>query len=191
MRTQSTAPYDGREVANYLLDLADSKKLTLTQISLLKLIYFCHGWYLFYKERPLVKNEFEAWEKTVNTIVTPTEREEGYTQAKRHFEEKVVRRLCERYPDLKPAIRNVYSSTPLTFRDYLGTPEGEMYGIEKDFNHPMMTTINPKTKIPNLYLTGQNIVFHGILGATIGALVTSFNFVDPKEIVEQINSVKS
>lgn len=62
MRTQSTAPYDGREVANYLLDLADSKKLTLTQISLLKLIYFCHGWYLFYKERPLVKNEFEAWE---------------------------------------------------------------------------------------------------------------------------------
>lgn len=139
----------------------------------------------------LKNDEFEAWEKTVNTIVTPTEREEGYTQAKRHFEEKVVRRLCERYPDLKPAIRNVYSSTPLTFRDYLGTPEGEMYGIEKDFNHPMMTTINPKTKIPNLYLTGQNIVFHGILGATIGALVTSFNFVDPKEIVEQINSVKS
>ncbi|WP_322517068.1 DUF4065 domain-containing protein [Rhodopseudomonas palustris] len=62
MTTFSTAPYDAREIANYLLDYADRKRLDLTQISLLKLIYFCHGWYLVYKERPLIKNEFEAWE---------------------------------------------------------------------------------------------------------------------------------
>ncbi|WP_114356163.1 MULTISPECIES: Panacea domain-containing protein [Rhodopseudomonas] len=58
----STAPYDAREIANYLLDYADGKRLSLTQISLLKLIYFCHGWYLVYKQRPLIKNEFEAWQ---------------------------------------------------------------------------------------------------------------------------------
>ena len=40
--------------------------------------------------------------------------------------------------------------------------------------------------IPNLFLTGQNIIFHGILGATIGALVTSFNFVDNKQVIEKI-----
>ncbi|HNR86106.1 MAG TPA: all-trans-retinol 13,14-reductase, partial [Taishania sp.] len=84
-------------------------------------------------------------------------------------------------------IEEVHSSTPLTFRDYLGNLEGEMYGIEKDFNNPIKTIINPKTKIDNLYLTGQNIVFHGILGATIGAFVTSFNFVDANKI---INSIK-
>ncbi|MGT2500698.1 Panacea domain-containing protein [Bradyrhizobium guangxiense] len=62
MTKLSTAPYDAREIANYLLDYADAREVSLSQISLLKLIYFCHGWYLFYKQRPLVKNEFEAWE---------------------------------------------------------------------------------------------------------------------------------
>lgn len=136
-------------------------------------------------------DEFEKWNESFNTIANPSERGNEYEKTKHDFEEKVVNRLCERYPDLRNSIQHVYSSTPLTFRDYLGTPEGEMYGIEKDFNNPMMTIINPKTKIPNLYLTGQNIVFHGILGATIGALVTSFNFVNSQEVVEQINSVKS
>lgn len=58
----STGRYDAREIANYLLDYADAKKVSLSQISLLKLIYFCHGWYLFYRNQPLIKNEFEAWE---------------------------------------------------------------------------------------------------------------------------------
>jgi uncharacterized phage-associated protein len=62
MTKLSTAPYDAREIANYLLDYAETKKVSLSQISLLKLIYFCHGWYLFYKHRPLIRNEFEAWE---------------------------------------------------------------------------------------------------------------------------------
>ena len=62
MSALSTAPYDGREVANFLLDYAESRKVELTQIPLLKMLYFCHGWYLVYKGAPLIKNEFEAWE---------------------------------------------------------------------------------------------------------------------------------
>jgi uncharacterized phage-associated protein len=62
MNTLSRAPYDARAVANYLLDYADARKVSLTQISLLKLLYFCQGWYLFYKHAPLIRNEFEAWE---------------------------------------------------------------------------------------------------------------------------------
>jgi uncharacterized phage-associated protein len=62
MISSHTAPYDGREVANLLLDKADARGVALTQISLLKILYFCHGWYLLYKGRPLISNEFEAWE---------------------------------------------------------------------------------------------------------------------------------
>jgi all-trans-retinol 13,14-reductase len=139
----------------------------------------------------LKHDEFENWQHSFNTIAAPNQRGTDYEGAKRYFEEKVVQRLCERYPNLKNSIQNVYSSTPLTFRDYLGTPEGELYGIEKDFKNPILSIINPKTKVVNLYLTGQNIVFHGILGSTIGALVTSFNFVNGTHIVEQINQSKS
>lgn len=133
-------------------------------------------------------DEFNQWKSTFNTVVKPSDRGEDYALLKKMFEEKIVNRLCERYPHLKDAIINVHSSTPLTFRDYLGTPEGELYGIEKDFNDSMKTVISTKTKIPNLYLTGQNIVFHGILGATIGALVTCFNFIDAKKIINTIKS---
>jgi uncharacterized phage-associated protein len=36
--------------------------MKLTQISLLKLLYFSHGWYLSGNNRPLLIQEFEAWQ---------------------------------------------------------------------------------------------------------------------------------
>jgi uncharacterized phage-associated protein len=60
--TNSTAPYDSRIVANYLLDLASDRKLTLTQLVLYKILYFAHGWYLSSFDKPLLTQEFEAWQ---------------------------------------------------------------------------------------------------------------------------------
>ena len=56
------APYDSRVVANYLLDLASARKLTLTQLELYKILYFAHGWYLSSFSKPLLSQEFEAWQ---------------------------------------------------------------------------------------------------------------------------------
>jgi uncharacterized phage-associated protein len=56
-------PYDARAIANFFLDHAAARGLSLTQLSLLKLVYFAHGWYLSRFGVPLVENEFEAWEK--------------------------------------------------------------------------------------------------------------------------------
>lgn len=53
--------YDARAIANFVLDLADSEGVELTQISLLKILYFAHGWYLATKGRPLVSQPIEAW----------------------------------------------------------------------------------------------------------------------------------
>lgn len=130
--------------------------------------------------------EFKDWESSVRTVVKEGEREEEYEKLKKICEERVIDRLEERFPGIRSAIKSVYSSTPITYRDYVSTPEGSMYGIRKDFNHAIRTQINTKTHVPNLFLTGQNIIFHGILGATIGALVTSFNFVNNKHVIEKI-----
>lgn len=56
-----SAPYDARTVANKLLDLADRSSVGLTQVSLLKLIYFAHGWYLSTRDKPFIAQDFEAW----------------------------------------------------------------------------------------------------------------------------------
>lgn len=130
--------------------------------------------------------EVRQWEHTFNTITNPEERGEAYRKFKEEKEELVIRRMEGRYPEIRKAIRNVYSSTPLTYKDYIGTPDGSLYGIMKDYRNPVSTIVNTKTRIPNLYLTGQNIVFHGILGATIGAFVTCFNFVDHKQLIDNI-----
>lgn len=53
--------YDGRAVANYILDLCAQKKRPLTNLALQKILYFCHVWTLIEFDRPLVKQDFEAW----------------------------------------------------------------------------------------------------------------------------------
>jgi uncharacterized phage-associated protein len=57
-----TAPYDAREVGNYVLKLAKASGRSLTQMSLLKIIFYSHGWYLAAKDQPLIKQPIEAWE---------------------------------------------------------------------------------------------------------------------------------
>lgn len=53
--------YDARAVANLILDLAEHDGRPLTQVELLKILYFAHGWYLATKNRPLVSQPIEAW----------------------------------------------------------------------------------------------------------------------------------
>lgn len=134
-------------------------------------------------------SEVEKWKKTHNTIAKPDDRGEEYEKFKKEKEERIIKIVEEVFPGIRKKIKNVYSTTPLTFRDYIGNYDGSLYGILKDSNDPIRSFINPRTKIPNLFLTGQNLIFHGILGVTIGAFVTSFLFVDRKKIIEQVKKM--
>lgn len=131
--------------------------------------------------------EVEPWLDTFNTVPFPSERSASYQQWKKEREELILKRFYERYPAVKEHVIDTYTSTPLTYRDYLGTPEGELYGIEKNVNLVASSSMNTRTKVSNLYLTGQNIVLHGILGSCIGALLTTFNFVNRAELLKKIN----
>ncbi|HEX8301435.1 Panacea domain-containing protein [Sphingomonas sp.] len=54
--------HDARQVANFLLDHADSRGIKLTNMEVLKHIYFAHGWHLASRGEPLISNRVEAWE---------------------------------------------------------------------------------------------------------------------------------
>ena len=56
------APYDAREVSNFVLKLADARGKPLTQMMLLKIIFYAHGWYLASNHKPLFRQPVEAWE---------------------------------------------------------------------------------------------------------------------------------
>ena len=54
-------PYDARTVANTILDRLDEIGSSATQLQLYKMLYFAHGWSLALNGRPLVSQQFEAW----------------------------------------------------------------------------------------------------------------------------------
>ena len=131
-------------------------------------------------------DEVEQWAGSHNTIVDPGQRGEDYEAWCKKKGQTVIDAACEQMTELKDAVESFYTSSPLTYRDYIGNDDGNMYGILKDNHHPIRTFVPPPTKIPNLFLTGQNINLHGILGVTISALATATRFVDRKELVDRI-----
>jgi len=63
-----------------------------------------------------------------------------------------------------------------------------MYGIAKDAADPLKTMISAATRLPNLYLTGQNLNLHGILGVTMTAVVTSSVLLGMEKLINDINA---
>lgn len=53
--------YEAGEIANYFLKKAASEKEYLTHMKLKVLIYFSYGWYLVFKNEPLLNEHIESW----------------------------------------------------------------------------------------------------------------------------------
>lgn len=102
----------------------------------------------------------------------PMRRGEEYEAFKQKVAEKAIQQVIPYISEIQGNIEEIYTSTPLSYQNYTGTYEGSAYGICKDFDHLMVTMIPAKTPVPNLFLTGQNANFHGVLGVTVTAKMT-------------------
>lgn len=116
---------------------------------------------------PMNWSECEQWSHT-----EVGRRGEDYKAMKKRVADECIT-LAERFiPGLRDRITGYYTSTPLTYCNYTLTPEGSAYGLRKDFRNPIITLLSPRTPIPNLLLTGQNLMLHGLHGVTMTALFT-------------------
>jgi all-trans-retinol 13,14-reductase len=131
--------------------------------------------------------DLKIWEETFNTTAEESDRGVSYEAFKALKTEKFLREIELKFPGIRDCIQSVHSSTPLSYRDYIGGYQGNMYGYVKDSNNPMKTFIASKTKLNNLYLTGQSINMHGVLGVTIGAVVTCSEIIGKEYLVNKIN----
>jgi len=135
-------------------------------------------------------DDVKKWESTINTTLDEKERGEEYSQFKEQKTQLLFDLVEKKFPNFRQHITSYYTSTPLSFRDYIGTTDGNMYGVAKDFRNPMQTRISPVTKIPNLFYTGANINLHGVLGVSISALVTTSLIVGKEHLLNKINSAR-
>jgi len=117
-------------------------------------------------------------------------RTEAYQEFKQRTAEHYLDVLEQSFPGIRANIEGYETSTPLTYRDYTATRFGSMYGIIRDKNFPTQTLVSQRTKVPNLFMTGQNINSHGILGVTIGAALTCAEFLGLNKIIDGIEGVE-
>jgi all-trans-retinol 13,14-reductase len=127
-------------------------------------------------------SEVEQWAGT-----SVEQRGANYEEFKELRSQQMIDQIERAMPGIRPAIKSYSSATPLTLRDYTATCEGAIYGIKRDSRSPYESVLFPQTKIPNLYLAGQNLSLHGMLGTTMGALLTSGEFCDLNTLIREIN----
>jgi len=132
--------------------------------------------------------EVQPWAASFNTISSKQNRGTAYETFKNEKKEQLLNRVEERFPEIRKSILHSYTATPLSFRDYIGSDDGNLYGSAKDYRQPLGTLISPKTRIPNLFLTGQYLNLHGILGTSISGLITAMAVTNKNDFIEKIRN---
>jgi len=84
-------------------------------------------------------------------------------------------------PGLRDMVSECYVSTPHTWQRFTHTPGGSAYGIRRDCRQPLFTMLSPRTPIPNLLLTGQNLMLHGLEGVAMAAQQTCEEILNMKK----------
>ena len=133
-------------------------------------------------------DEVKEWENTYNIVSHEQDRGETYEAFKTRKAEKLLDSVERKFPGLREKIKAYYTATPLSYRDYIGNYDGSLYGITKDYKDALKTFISPRTKLPNLYFTGQNLNLHGILGSAMSAIVTTNALLGHDSIIEKIRN---
>jgi phytoene dehydrogenase-like protein len=70
--------------------------------------------------------------------------------------------------------------TPLTIRDWVGSPQGSAYGVQRSAKQILSAALLNRTAVKGLFLAGQSVLAPGILGTIMGSLVTVKIIIGPK-----------
>lgn len=132
--------------------------------------------------------ELGPWLDSHRTVARPGHRPDGYEAFKRQRSIRLLQQVDRRFPGLSGQLRSLYSATPMTFRDYLGDPHGSMYGVLKDYHHPLESQVATRTRLPNLFFAGQNAYLHGILGSSISALVAVRELIGDDRVTDKVRA---
>ncbi|MBA2405347.1 MAG: NAD(P)/FAD-dependent oxidoreductase [Bdellovibrionales bacterium] len=126
---------------------------------------------------------FDHWKGSSKKITDP-----DYLAAKEKVFEPLFQRLNQRFEGFSEAIIEKNYSSNLTNSRFNPSPNGSAYGFYHDQSLTGVRALGPRTHFNNLYLTGQNSLFPGLLGATISGLRTSGFFTGIKDILRQLQN---
>ena len=115
---------------------------------------------------------FEKWNDE-----TWGKRGESYEELKTRFGERLMDVLYEKVPQVKGKVDYFEVSTPLSTNWFGGYQQGELYGLAHTPERLEQDWLRPKTRIPGLWLTGQDTLTCGVTGAMMSGLITTMSMV--------------
>jgi all-trans-retinol 13,14-reductase len=111
---------------------------------------------------------FEPWAGT-----TWGQRGEDYESLKDGLAERLLGYLYERLPQLRGRVDYREISTPLSMQWFCGYGRGELYGLDHDPGRMRQGWLRPRTRVPGLWLTGQDVMSCGVTGAMMGGVTSA------------------
>lgn len=104
-----------------------------------------------------------------------------YETFKQDKVQSIIDYVVQFYPQIKGAIDQVYSSSPLTVRDYYNNPLGATFS-QAGLNIPI------KTKSRNLFITGQAVMYQTLFGVAVTSIMTTETILGKSLIKEIANA---
>lgn len=132
---------------------------------------------------PMSFDEVQQWSDTIIG-----RRGDSYLHWKQQQSERLISIAERHYPNIRQAIIATDAATPLTYRDYNGTRNGALYGLQRDCRSLMLTQLSVRTKVKNLFLTGQDVNVHGLCGVALTAIATAETILGEPTLRTKINN---
>lgn len=110
-------------------------------------------WFSEYEEKPWMK------------------RGEEYEALKKQFEDSMLQKVLQFFPQIEEHIDVIEVSTPLSTKHFSNYQNGEIYGLEHTPERFSLPFLRFTTKIKGLRLAGQDITLVGVAGAIISGML--------------------
>jgi all-trans-retinol 13,14-reductase len=120
---------------------------------------------------------FEKWEDTIWG-----KRGQDYEDFKAQWGERLMNVLYDKLPQLRGKVDYHEVSTPLSTIWFGGYQRGELYGLDHDVNRFNQAWLGPRTNIQGLWLTGEDVLSCGIVGAMMSGMLTTTAMVGLRRI---------
>lgn len=101
------------------------------------------------------------------------QRGDDYEALKHDYGERLLEHLYDKVPQLRGRIDYWEVSTPLSMSWFCGWERGELYGLDHDPSRMRQRWLRPRTMVPGLWLTGQDIMSCGVSGAMMGGVASA------------------
>ncbi|MEM7431447.1 MAG: NAD(P)/FAD-dependent oxidoreductase [Pseudomonadota bacterium] len=120
---------------------------------------------------------FQQWEGT-----TWGKRGEDYEAYRDELGERLMRYLYDKLPQLEGKCDYYEVSTPLSTNWFSAYQEGELYGLDHTATRLQQDWLGPRTRIPGLWLTGQDTLTCGVTGAMMAGMLTTTALVGMRKM---------